>query len=144
MPLIHAQNDYRNRLATLGSFADTLQKRLTPVTDKDGNVDKSVSGYAEREMLPLMGIKGSKPARTVKFQAGGIGGIHVAKQSNGKWLVSLYRPSSRVSKIADKKSGEAIQAKKDSTYKYVVDAGDADLLRYLQEGDLMAGIELDQ
>ncbi len=144
MPLIHAQNEYKSRLATLGSFADTLQKRLTPVTDKDGNVDKSVSGYAKREMLPLMGIKGSKPARTVKFQAGGIGGIHVVKQKNGKWLISLYRPSSRVSKITDKKSGEAIQAKIDSTYKYVVDAGDADLLRYLQEGDLMAGIELDQ
>ena len=144
MALIQAQNAFKTRLATLGSWIDAFQKAFTPVTDKDGNVDKTVSGYAEKEMLPLMGIKGSKPARTAKFMAGGIGGIHVAKLSNGKSLVSVYRHSSRVSKITDKKSGEAIQAKKDSTFKYVVDVGDADLLRYLLEGDLMRGIDITQ
>ena len=143
MALVQANTNIKNRLARLGSWVAFFQQAFEAQA-LDGAELKELSGYAVNEMLPVMGVKGAKQKSTVKFRAGGICGIHVRHLGSGIWSVSVFRPSERTSRIADQKSGQAIQAKKDSMRTYRVNAQGDDLLRFLQEGDLENGIELTQ
>ena len=145
MALIKAKNNFKNRLAHLGSWvADFQQWADANICELDGKELNELSGFAVNEMLPVMGVKGATQKATVKFRAGGICGIHARHLKDGIWTVSIFRPSTRSSQIKDQKSGEAIQAKKDSMRTYKVNAHGADLLKYLIEGDLSKGIELTQ
>ena len=140
-----AQNIFKNRLATLGSSVADFQKWADAnICELDGKELNELSGFAVNEMLPVMGVKGATQKATVKFRAGGICGIHARHLKDGIWTVSIFRPSTRSSQIKDQKSGEAIQAKKDSMRTYKVNAHGADLLTFLKEGDLSKGIELTQ
>ena len=143
MALIQANTEIKTRLARLGSWVAFFQQAFEAQT-LDGAELKELSGYAVNEMLPVMGVKGAKQKSTVKFRAGGICGIHVRHLGKGIWSVSVFRPSNRTSQIADQKSGEAIQAKKDSMRTYRVNAHGDNLLRFLQDGNLENGIELTQ
>ena len=147
MALIQANTNIKTRLARLGSWVAFFQQAFEAQTlgDRMENPElKELSGYAVREMLPVMGVKGAKQKSTVKFRAGGICGIHVRHLGKGIWSVSVFRPSNRTSQIADQKSGEAIQAKEASMRTYRVNAHGDDLLRFLQDGNLENGIELTQ
>ena len=143
--LIKAKNNFKNRLAHLGSWvADFQQWADANICELDGKELNELSGFAVNEMLPVMGVKGATQKATVKFRAGAICGIHARHLRDGIWILSIFRPSKRSSQIKDQKSGEAIMAKKDSMRTYKVNAHGDDLLRFLKEGDLDRGIELTQ
>ena len=145
MALIKAKNNFKNRLATLGSWvADFQQWADANICEVDGKQLDELSGFAVNEMLPVMGVKGATQKATVKFRAGGICGIHARHLRDGIWSVSIFRPSTRSSQIQDQKSCEAIMAKKHSMRTYKVNAHGDDLLRFVKEGNLELGIELTQ